>query len=205
MRWHDVQIPFELRTADGRRMGEGRSPGIHLSRVLMFMEKALEDRPRSKSGQPANDMWAAFGFIFERWVEKALTEYYGFQRAIRVEQQELLCDGIYLTPDAINVEDGCYEEYKARWRSRAKWDGPDWERHFWKELAQVKAVCHVIGTTRARLVIFFVCGDWKPPCPHPPVCREFEFTEQELQHNWNVIVRHKQALERLIENGEEKL
>lgn len=43
------------------------------------MEKALEDRPRRKEDH--NDMWAAFGFNFERWVEHALMECYGFQRA----------------------------------------------------------------------------------------------------------------------------
>lgn len=204
MIWRDIPIPFELTTAEGKRMGEGRSAGVHLSDAINLMEKAkLGEDGSGKTYDNSNLMWAAFGFMFERWVDRALVEYYGFQRALKVSQQELLCDGVYLTPDAFNVDDGFYEEYKARWRSKAKWDGPDWERWFWKELVQVKANAHVLGTKHARLVIFFVCGDWKPPVPHPPVCREFEFSEQELLDNWRSVVAHARVIQKQREQGQQ--
>ena len=192
MRWRDVEVPFELRTAEGKRMDEDRSVGTHLSDAIRFMEKCITGESPAYSD---NQQWAAFGFIFERWVEKALVEYFGLQRALKVYQQELLCDGVYLTPDAVNVSDGYYEEYKARWRSMRKFTGPDWERWFWKELVQIKAHCHVLGTRKARLVIFFVCGDWKPPAPKL-ACREFEFEEAELVANWRMVVANARAWER---------
>jgi len=144
--------------------------------------------------------------MFERWVEKSLVEYYGFQRAIKLEQSERLFENILLTGDALNLEDGAYEEYKVRWRSARKFlDVGEWERWFWKELRQVMANCKVYGTLRARLVVFFVCGDWKPPVPWPPICRELTFTQAELDRNWQVLQGNRLAMEGMVARGELRL
>ena len=210
MQYHDREIDFELRAADGRAMGQGRTPNslvdgvltVHLSTILRFMEQGMGER-RADDG---NVMWAAFGFMFELWIEKALVEYYGFQRSIRIEQSEQLCDNILLTGDALNLTDSCYEEYKVRWRSARKFMDPDeWERWFWKELRQVMANCYVYGTRTARLIVFFVCGDWKPPQPWPPICRELTFEQSELDHNWQVLQGNRRAMERMLNAGELRL
>lgn len=211
MEYADREIDFRLLSADGRAMGEGRTPNslvngvltVHLSSILRFMESSMQDRQTAADGNP---MWAAFGFMFERWIEKALVEYYGFQRALRIEQGEQLCDNVLLTGDALNLADGVYEEYKVRWRSARKFmDAGEWERWFWKELRQVMANCYVYGTLKARLIVFFVCGDWKPPQPWPPVCRELTFTQAELDHNWQVLQGNRRAMERMVNAGEMRL
>jgi len=199
---------WELRAADGRRMGEGRSPGLHLSDVINNMKACLGETYPDSSGGENFMVW---GFIWEMLVPKILARYFGFQRPLRVLQGETKLDGIACTPDAINTDDGYLEEYKATWIGQKRLGpedqtdeellenllnnpDPKTARKFYWWLVQLRANCWVQGTERARLVIAFLS--------FPPRfrCIEFEFPEQELRENWRMLLREAPAALREMES-----
>lgn len=196
---HEIDPP--LTRADGSKWGEGRSEGRHLSSIIHYMRVAVGDL-KADSDFGGNNNWARVGLIFELMVENAMRVYFGNAGRVLVAQQEQELDGILMTPDAWNLSDGSYEEYKARWRSSKKL-GRDEEtpeaqervfvRNFWPELVQVKANAYKAGTLRARLIVFFVCGDWRPPRP-ALIAVEFVFTQEELEENWEMVRNVEQEM-----------
>ncbi len=192
---HEVPFNWELRSADGEAMGEGRSKGLHLSDIIRYMRECNGERFRNG---PGGENWMVWGFIWERLVPHILAGYFGMQRPLRIMQGEQVLNGIAMTPDAINTEDGRLEEYKATWKSQKRLpegstpeeliDCLETHFHFW--LWQIKAYSYAVGTTQARLVVAFLS--------FPPRfrCIELDFTEQELVANWEMIRANAVALVR---------
>lgn len=197
MIYRDIPFTFDLTTADGRRMGEGRSPGIHLSDVIKYMRLTIA---KEKIRETGSDNWAMLGFAFENVVEDALVRYFGKAKGREVVSQSECCvDGIFITPDGYDLSDGSYEEYKATWRSLKKLD--DFHKWFWHWEVQLKGNCYAAGTNKARLVMFFVMGDYsfRPPEGGPQLrCREYEFTDEELEENWEMV---KRVRDEMVEQG----
>ena len=97
---------------------------------------------------------------------------------------ELERDGIFLTPDGMDIADWVHEEWKATYKSM-RHDPHEYYRYWW----QIKAACYVIGTNLARLRVWFIRGDYKNSGPQWKSW-EVEFTDRELEENWMAIVSH---------------
>lgn len=174
---------------------KGRRPsGLHVSGLVRAAYKNLKGtEPKAIEGEQP---WvrALAGFLWERALEYAFTEYMQKERGTADKQtscQYMLGDGraVTGTPDGINGE--YIEEYKATWRSMRKWS-EDPEAEFWMWLAQVKAYCFMTGRTKARFFIFWVNGDYSYKTgrgPQVTTC-EMEFTEEELLDNWRMLLAH---------------
>jgi hypothetical protein len=212
-----VEVPFnyEVLAADGRRMGEGRSVGLHLSDVIRYMRATLKGEAVTPFAPGAGLVHLAMGFMFELVVERIETgmrDYFGGQRGLVINQGEMELDKIFMTPDGLNVEDGCLEEYKwTRLSIKKILDAGAFQKHFWYWLVQIMANCWGQGTTRGRLIACFANGDysWKKgewvtdangnksymPNGEPTyVQRDFYFTEEELKANWSMVLSCAQEM-----------
>jgi hypothetical protein len=203
MRLSEGKLQLELLDAEGRRMGEGRAEGMHLSDVLQYMRRC--------SGQDlsgGNIRFAMFGFIWEQIIEEGFESYVRRQRRETVRPEPMQVDGIWMSPDSIDSADETLEEFKATWKSLGRltkhYGGVQagLEEHFWYYLVQIMAYCKAWGTLKARLIVCFINGDYsfKEPLGGPQiVCLEMTFTQQELDDNWRSVLNHRDDMEAKME------
>jgi hypothetical protein len=123
-----------------------------------------------------------FGESFEQSLEKS------FQAAstgtFRPEPT-LVPPGIWCSPDGVDPNIWAVEEFKCTWYSAKKaLDDPV----YWPWLVQIKAYCKALDTRLAKLWVLHINGDYSPPRPWPPKIYGIEFTELEIEENWQMLV-----------------
>ena len=167
----------------------GRSDGKHVShaiRKLCIQLGHFEDTPL-----PEDRSLLEIGSAFEDLLSESLMRRVAAsdpERYFRPGEQE--CDGIFGTPDLFDLTDKAVIEVKFT-RLSTKHD-PESPK-FWKYWRQIQAYCHMMGTTRGRLHILHVNGDYKWGTPGTqPVYRVWEpdggeFSDAELESNWAMI------------------
>lgn len=69
----------------------------------------------------------------------------------------------------------------------------EFDSRFDKWFTQIKAYCYHLQLTEARLIVFFVNGNYKPPSPIPPLAWDLTFTAAELQEEWMMLLNHAKA------------
>lgn len=158
-----------------------RSPGLHLSDIMNDIERVLYPKDYAKKDR-SNNLFAEVGFVFE----EALT--LGWKSLIGQRPGEVSCDGVVCSPDGLDKPMGLIEEYKCTWRSsrHKPWD-------IWRWIMQTKAYCYVCGVNLVRFHVLYVMGDYKFSGPQYRVYL-IEYTDQELQANWTLLVDHAKAL-----------
>lgn len=83
-------------------------------------------------------------------------------------------------------------EYKLTWYSTSK-PCPDHEVYRpW--LWQMQAYCKGVGTRFGLLIPQFINGNYKPPTPVPPRRILLQWTPQEIDDNWLMLVNHAKSL-----------
>lgn len=160
-----------------------RPKGLHVSQIIGDICKQLYP---DVYGQALNVEKVTAGRTFEDWLER------GFQEAQSgiFRPPPLQVDGVWLSPDGVNPDPYQIEEYKLTWYSSTDWD-PGCKRA-WPWKIQIMAYCYALGVTEARLTVFFVNGNYKPPKPE---VRQYQltFTELELQETWLMLINHATA------------
>ena len=158
-----------------------RSKGLQLSTILESMEMDLGVK---RDGKWDKNALFTLGFMWERLLR------YVFLKA-RYEAGELFsvgeleCDGVYLTPDVVDITgDWIHEENKFTFKSM-RHDPHEYYRYWW----QIKAGCYVLETRIAILRVLFVMGDYRGSGPVYKSWRA-EFTDRELEENWMAIISH---------------
>lgn len=63
----------------------------------------------------------------------------------------------------------------------------------WMWLAQIKNYCRAKGTKHAMLHVLFICGDYSRPIKPMLKCWKIEFTQEELDANWELMTEYKEA------------
>lgn len=163
-----------------------RSPGIHVSDVIRDLCLQL-GHFKVKDGNVLDPAWAELGSALEyAIVQRFDLEYPGRY----VQPGELERDGLYGTPDLVNVDDWSIEEIKLAWMSSNH--APDSDK-FWRYWVQVKAYCWMIESEIGRLHVCHVNGDYRSP---GPVYRAWEqrFTEAELAENWAMLLTRAERM-----------
>ena len=127
------------------------------------------------------------GFLWEDVLDAAFKD----RMAIRPGEVEL--DGVVGSPDGIGedpegVEHAVLEELKCTWRSSRRSPTEDWS---W--MVQIKSYCKMIGTTVTIMRVLYLMGDYKGSGPQYKVFR-IEFTQDELDQNWAMIVANAGAI-----------
>lgn len=158
--------------------------GLHLSSIIKGILIGLD--PKRFSGGLTSAAYSRFevGFAFEDALARRRTD-----RHILL-QQSIERDGIRMTPDGLNIRDWRVLESKATWMSLKQGiDHPKFRHWFW----QIMGYCYGFDTNKALLEVLFVNGDYRPS---QPVLKawELEFTAQELQENWLMLLNHKRSM-----------
>jgi hypothetical protein len=164
-----------------------RSPGLHLSTIIKSICHEIDPKRFPLAAADGGGLpWNRFevGFTFERVLETAFAS----RRLDIFRPGEITLDGIAMSPDGIDPDGWILEEFKSTWMTSH--DVPEGAK-CWHWKIQMMAYCHALGTTRARLRALFINGNGDKN-PEYKVW-DLEFTEQELEANWTMIVRHARA------------
>ncbi len=155
-----------------------RSKGLHLSTILESMEMDLGVK---RDGKWEKNALFVLGFLWER-VLKFVFLKAQYEAGELISVGELEQDGIYLTPDVMDIENWVHHENKFTFKSMRN-DPHEYYRYWW----QIKAGCYALKTNRARLQVLFIMGDYRGSGPRWK-CWEAEFTDRELRENWQSIL-----------------
>lgn len=191
-----------------------RSPGIHLSTILKdYMVTAGVNRKAGKDFTKIEQhLLFEQGFLWERLVKEytdsdeyrqyewdrfvelglkpILDDEAGSGYIIRPGEQQM--DGVYLTPDGINLKLFFYEEWKATKISPKRLNReslptikPEW-------ILQCAANCRVFKMTRAMIRVWHY-GEL------PPLVQQFvvDWTAEEIEDAWKRILDHLQFMQRM--------
>lgn len=185
-----TEIPFDALASirsESEQMGMPRSPGLHLSTIYADIEAQWLKRQELDERDRANYM--SGGFLWEHAFSRAFGQ---SVLGMHVERPpELYLDGIIGSPDLIDFKRWRVLDTKFTWKSARKLD--HMERYFWPWLCQMKAYLKMMSGMQAcnvaELYIFFVNGDYAPPVPKTRHL-VLEFDEQEIEENWEMVIRH---------------
>lgn len=172
-----------------------RSPGLHLQDVLNAIDYIREHKhmpdPQTLEEFQKRDLQFEKGFIVERVMENAWRERYGELGLHIIRPPEIFLDGMYLSPDYLDVENQRGIETKATAKSSDKFAQP--EIHFRRWIQQVMAYAYALGVLEYDLIVFFLAGNYRPPFPqiggNPPKVLRIRFEGHELTENWLALQR----------------
>jgi hypothetical protein len=183
---------FKQYDASLRPMGTGRSSGLHLSSLVKAAVQEITGKKLESIEGEQEGVRAQMGFLWERAMEYAFTEYMNAERKGIKKQLKVELEGVTGSPDGLSVKDSVLEEYKCTWRSMRRWN-EDPEGNFLYWFMQVKGYLHMLGLTKVRFFIFWVNGDYtyKPGRGPQVTTQEFEFTEEELSDNWALLIAQR--------------
>ncbi len=186
-----------------------RSPGLHVSTLLkriaiaLGLIKSLKAMGGKWKAEPVIDEEAfplqmALGLAYEDFMSLQYPE-------MIYHPGELVLDGIAGSPDGITplpdlpqyegLGDAVVDEFKFTYKSgRHDINHPNYKMWLW----QIMAYCKMLGVLCARLHVLFVngCYDYAAPglpCLYRIYC--IQFTQDELDRNWEMLLTEKQALE----------
>jgi len=179
----------------GQSTGD-RSTGLHLSQIYGSLMKQLQ--PKRFTGGPFNHTKVETGLVFENMLERGLTEKFA-----TVRPGELFSDeGIAMSPDGINPELDCGEEYKCTWMSSSRKHGgtspytdangePSDKYLHW--FLQMKGYAKWLGTRSFLLRALHVNGDYSYPMGPQFMSHRIEFTDGEVDENWSMLMNHARS------------
>jgi len=169
----ELSEPFPLtvteRSTDKPHVGEI----IHRMLIDLGVEKRFDE---------PNPYQFEKGFVWERLLSMALPNV--AERPGEIEQ-----DGIICSPDGIGysdwVQDTVVEEYKCTARSSSHNPGNNvgW-------MMQIKAYCKAVGVTNVVMRILHLNGDYKTDRNPTPKTYLIQFTQGEIDTNWNAILNY---------------
>lgn len=190
--------------------GRGRSQGMHLSKIIknIALENGVLDEQYAEdlslvevSGRqelwwnsldPAVRLKMSIGLAWEDWYVPQLG-------CVAYHPGEMEVQGIYMTHDGESIDflvkhklELALHEVKATYKSTNTVGDLTTQ---WMWLAQTKGYCKGLGTRIAYLHVLFLCGDYSYPIGPILKCWRVEYTQAEIDENWDVIidyVKHRQ-------------
>lgn len=169
-----------------------RSSGVHLSGVTKYvLAKAGLLNVEDKTDEMPLRM--CVGMAWEDWVV-------GLWPKMKWQPGEVTLDGVTGSPDGLTryqkLDKGprvtLLEEFKATWKSsHTRQDITQEKVWMW----QLMGYCKMLKLNHARLHVFWINGDYRPPSPKY-MTYLLKFTNEELDKFWvNVILANKEHAE----------
>jgi hypothetical protein len=199
-----IDVPFDYNTLSlSPEKDSIRSAGLHLTDITKhrLLSYGINRAGKANYDSPQKKMIFEQGFLWERIIAYILNQYQvdlSGGELVRPGEDEI--DGIFLTPDAINIIHWRLEEWKStyiREKNMIKLfaDGSsvvDIETHKPEWLWQAMAYCKLYGMTEAFFRIWF-WGDM------PAKVRQVlvQFTPAEVEKNWSMIIQHRKYMQKL--------
>lgn len=208
MRWTGwSEFPVEVMSSDLAHTGE-RS-GLHLSAIIHEMKVAQGEKIGPVKGDQEGVrlqegfLWetaleyVAAGMTLDEAMDLAFKRYLRALRSSVTTQVKLERDGIKMTPDAFNADEGIVESYKLTRRTlnRAKTQD-EFEDNFWPWLVQEKSYAYALGVDTARWIVLWQAGDYSRGYGSGPRMLECTavFTPEELVENWRRVLEFAKPL-----------
>lgn len=197
-----TEIPVDLRLPESR---VPRSAGIHVSSIIRCIatetgilkpewaeELSLVDIRTITD--PVAILRISIGLAWEEYYIPTILGPMG----VLDHPGEMHVDGVYMTHDGESLDviitqtfEGTVvmvHEVKATYKS-TKTVGDVSDQ--WLYLAQIKAYCKGAGTRFAKIHILFLCGDYKYPIKPQLKCWQLEFTQEEIEDNWELLTDYR--------------
>jgi hypothetical protein len=174
-----------------------RSTGLHMSDIYNDMYQDLEPA-RFQRGSELPALRVAAGLACEQMLEEGMRRLIGGvlkgerpgELSYRLPSGQVLA----YSPDLLFQEgdDMVLGEIKLTWMSSR--DVPQitaarFPPKFDKYFTQMKLYCHCLGITKARLFVFFVNGDYKPPTPKL-LGWDVIFSPRDIAEAWSAAMNH---------------
>lgn len=189
-----IPVSHGLEDIVGKSTGP-RSSGLHMSTIYNSLYQSLEPK-RYKKGSEPDPLRLEAGLAFESFLEEALRARLTTTGSGR--PGEFVTDeGIAFSPDLI-LFNGTTRvgEIKLTWMSSREMPTEPTNglpAKFDKYICQMQAYCHALRTRDARLIGFFVNGDYRHPYTPQLRAWDLEFTQYELEENWRTLIAHARA------------
>lgn len=201
-------IPGELRLPPSRT---ARGEGIHVSSIIRCIATEtgilkpewceeldlLELLPstRERFNDPTVALKICMGLAWEEWYVPHLPEVVDHPGEMEVDGVYMNHDGEELTLFLIDEREQYHPvvvEVKTTYKS-INTVGRDVNamKTQWMWMAQVKSYCKGVGTRFARVHVLFICGDYSYPIQPVLLIYEIEFTQEEIDDNWDLMVNYK--------------
>jgi len=174
---------------------------VHMSDIYNDYYARID--PKRYAGELPIEMREAYmggGMALESFFEKALKDRLSADRPGELIEPE---HGIVFSPDLVIFNSSIrVGEIKLTWMSNKgvpREEGNGFPPRFDKYITQMANYCHCLETPYARLIAFFVNGDWTWPSKKNPNARGFrpeflawdiEFTKREIAEEWQRTIRH---------------
>lgn len=171
---------------------------LHQSDIIKRFMQQLQPK-RFKGGKFEMNARVETGILFESILEEALARKFATVRPGEIVSDE----GIYMSPDGVNPDLCCGEEYKATWMSSRAGVTDEYGMPLPKFLhwfIQMKGYARWLSIRRFLLRVLFVNGNYNrsgllkgTDTPDPDAQPHFktfdiEFTDDEVDENWAMLV-----------------
>lgn len=177
--------------------GYHRGAGLHMSDIYGALYQELEPN-RYKTGTPMDPVRVGAGLAFEQMLEEGLRRRIPGERPGEIMSPE----GILCSPDFLFFNGATrVGEFKATWASLRGWpttegmDGIPVSASKW--MTQIMAYCHLLETADARLIVYFVNGNYVKPLAPQLKAWDITFSRREMEDNWAMLInfaRYKKLL-----------
>jgi hypothetical protein len=201
--------PFTLRDLATTIEVPARSVGVHVTQITGAIMRRIDPKRYGREFDRAGrENYQETGFLWEEILGRAIAfraidgqgTPWGLPEEFRFRPGEIERDGIIGSPDAFallpTADAPVIEEYKATWKSMTPFLTPDADdakklsaledKRYLGYLLQIKSYCAMVHADRARLVIFFINGDYTKMAPVPRAF-ELQFGLVELEEHWMMI------------------
>lgn len=167
-----------------------RAPGLHVSAIIKDILIAMNRARYGDEVTPTVRRRWEVGFLWEEVLSAALARRHARKSGTLLLQQEIEFEGVFMTPDAVNIRRWLLEEFKATWKSSAH-DIQGAEFFHWR--IQIMAYLYALGMTKCILRVLFINGDYRGS---GPIARAWalRFTPRELAENWMMLSAHARRM-----------
>ena len=189
---HQVSTGFEGRPSRLYGFSGERTPGLHLSDILQDLYIRLNKPKRRGEEEAGPELLWTLGLGWEHLLSWAWSQAFPEIPHQVIHPGEFQKDGIWMTPDRVDVGVPCVIEMKCTFKSFAKNPIDD----MWYYIVQGKAYCHALELDRCRYYVMFI-KDLLGGYGHgmiPPKVWDVEFTKGELERNWEMITNHRDLM-----------
>lgn len=161
-------------------------PGaVHLSDLIKILMRSLQPVRFGTGPFVMNDR-VEIGILFEGMLEEALVRKYA-----TVRPAEIILDGVFMSPDGVNPNELAVEEYKSTYMSCSKglvdeYGAPLAKFIHW--FFQMMGYCKGLDVLRAILRVLYLAGDYSRPIGPRFQSYLIEFTQVEVDENWQMLL-----------------
>lgn len=176
----------ELMSEIGHSTGPRTTGVLHLSDIYKILMVRLQ--PKRFGGDKPMDMQRVeVGLLFESMLEEALARRFAHHRPGEL----ISVEGVYMSPDGVNLTLAAGEEYKATYMSCGKGitdENGEPSEKFVHWFVQMKGYAKWLGVTRYLLRVLFLAGDYSWPIGPQFKSWDITFTDEEIDENWTMLM-----------------